>query len=72
MRLIDAHALWVAIRHYCKCREDALLIIGKAPTIEAVPVKYARWSEQAIRPTIRGVDEIITAFKSRGFLFREV
>lgn len=43
MRPIDAHALWVAIRHYCKCREDALLIIDNAPTIEAAPVKHGEW-----------------------------
>ena len=43
MRPIDAHALWVAISNYCNCRDDALLIIDKAPTIDAMLIKHGRW-----------------------------
>ncbi len=59
MRLIDADELMsqaFSTRH----GYDAVLVddIVNAPTIDAEPVKHGQWSEQAIRTTSRGVDEI--------------
>lgn len=64
MRLIDADALKASIekkdRHGLG-GEHRIIVCGMlddAPTIDAEPVRHGRWSEQAIRTTSRGVDEI--------------
>lgn len=59
MRLIDADAL-MSQAFSTRQGYDAVLVedIVNAPTVDAEPVRHGRWSEQAIRTTSRGVDEI--------------
>jgi hypothetical protein len=64
MRLIDADALKASIEEkdrYNLGGTNRIVVCGMlddAPTIEAEPVKHGRWSEQKIRSTSRGIDEI--------------
>lgn len=56
MRLIDADAL----ANYANNQIVGITAneIMRFPTVDAEPVRHGRWSEQAIRTTSRGVDEI--------------
>ena len=61
MRIIDADYVKRKLNKSAlggHLHSDVCGVLDDAPTIDAEPVRHGRWSEQAIRTTSRGVDEI--------------